>query len=315
MRHACACNSEQERFCSVGIAMRLSKALHLVYLPVLLVWAATLGYRYREALARHGRRGLVALQNAPVRDTLSMRTLPPWTLPARNRIGAAPEWCTELMERPRERERVSSIYDCGRGRFGAVCNDSRPRFFGQYNQDLFTWRMRQMNQYESRTPTFFDACLGWTGVCVEANPRYYDVLRRWRRCALVQRCVGNETGLVTFIDEQGLSGIEATNKNAHAWSRNGVLHKRPRIEVACVRTRDALAPLAITKIDFLSLDVEGHELHVLRGIDWKATKVNVIVVENVTNELYTFLIEKGYQTLTLPRLRQGKVGGGELWSD
>lgn len=150
---------------------------------------------------------------------------------------------------------------------------------------------------------------------MEANPRYFDVLRRWRRCALVQRCVGNTTGRVTFIDEQGLSGIEATNKNARGWRRTGVLDKRDRIEVACVRTRDALSPLGISRIDFLSLDVEGHELQVLRGIDWETTSVNVIVVENVNSELYSFLIDKGYYTLPQPRKRYGKVEGGDLWSD
>lgn len=162
---------------------------------------------------------------------------------------------------------------------------------------------------------FFDACLGWHGVCVEANPRYFDILRRHRRCALVQRCVGDEISNVTFIDEGGLSGIEATNKNSLLWRKNGVLDQRRRIEVNCVRTRDALGPLGVSRIDFLSLDVEGHELEVLQGLDWETTRISVLVVENVNQELYAFMREKGYRVLPSARTRHGKVAGGELWSD
>lgn len=54
--------------------------------------------------------------------------------------GAPPRWCARLIARPRERPRTSSIYDCRRGRFGAVCEDGEPRFFSQYNQDIWTWK-------------------------------------------------------------------------------------------------------------------------------------------------------------------------------
>lgn len=36
----------------------------------------------------------------------------------------------------------------------------------------------------------------------------------------------------------------------------------------------------ITHIDYLSLDVEGHELNVLKGIHFDAVKINVLTIEN-----------------------------------
>ena len=36
----------------------------------------------------------------------------------------------------------------------------------------------------------------------------------------------------------------------------------------------------ITHIDYLSLDVEGHELNVLKGIDFNTVKINVLTIEN-----------------------------------
>ena len=49
----------------------------------------------------------------------------------------APAWCKQLVANPRERPRTASVYDCKRGRFGAVCEDGMPRFFSQYNQVCF----------------------------------------------------------------------------------------------------------------------------------------------------------------------------------
>jgi hypothetical protein len=36
----------------------------------------------------------------------------------------------------------------------------------------------------------------------------------------------------------------------------------------------------ITHIDYLSLDVEGHELNVLKGIDFEKVRINVLTIEN-----------------------------------
>ncbi len=55
------------------------------------------------------------------------------------------------------------------------------------------------------------------------------------------------------------------------------------------------------EIDYLSLDVEGHELYVLRGVDWTAVKINVMTVE-VSKKTYEpirdFLEGVGYREIT-----------------
>jgi FkbM family methyltransferase len=49
------------------------------------------------------------------------------------------------------------------------------------------------------------------------------------------------------------------------------------------------------KIDFLSLDVEGSEIEVLKGIDYSMFSFNYICVESRNkNTIYSFLKEKGY---------------------
>ncbi|KAB7887412.1 hypothetical protein GBG19_10665 [Poseidonibacter ostreae] len=44
----------------------------------------------------------------------------------------------------------------------------------------------------------------------------------------------------------------------------------------------------MTLIDYLSLDVEGHELNVLKGIDFNNVRINVLTIENnpPSNNIY-----------------------------
>ena len=46
----------------------------------------------------------------------------------------------------------------------------------------------------------------------------------------------------------------------------------------------SLRIIGITHVDFLSLDVEGHELEVLKTIDFSKVTIDVITVENDYND-------------------------------
>ena len=62
-------------------------------------------------------------------------------------------------------------------------------------------------------------------------------------------------------------------------------------------------------IDFLSVDVEGHDLEVLRSLDFDLHRPELICVELhepdirkvIDNALYRFLTEKGYQLVAWPK--------------
>ncbi len=239
---------------------------------------------------------------------------------------SAPNWCPILMNNPRERERTPGIFDCGRDRYAALCSDGKPRFFSQYNQDIFLY----MNHFRYLTRRgvyldiaanepvrisntyFFDACMGWEGVCVEANEKYYEPIRMTRSCSLVRACVGDRVHNASFVVQDGLSGLEETNKNARSWRNNGVMHLRKRVNVRCVRVSDALTPLGIAHIDLLSLDVEGHEFHVLNGINWNITRINVIVMESANSKCKRLLLDNGFKMLNIAGNGRGP---GQLLSD
>ena len=53
----------------------------------------------------------------------------------------------------------------------------------------------------------------------------------------------------------------------------------------------------IRKIDFISIDTEGTELDVLKGLDFSRYNVTLLVVENNYNdkEIEDFMMSKGYR--------------------
>jgi len=56
-----------------------------------------------------------------------------------------------------------------------------------------------------------------------------------------------------------------------------------------------------TTVDFLSIDVEGSELAVLKGIDWEKTHVNIIAFEDnykdVSRSILEYLDGKGFDLI------------------
>ena len=110
--------------------------------------------------------------------------------------------------------------------------------------------------------------LGWRGICVEPNPRFYPSLCHCRQCITVNVALWPQSReLLRFVDAHGLSTIEAyKDVDANADRREQATHGV--IEV------DTLNPTELLKrfdapdlIDFLSLDVEGAEYEVLSALD------------------------------------------------
>ena len=56
---------------------------------------------------------------------------------------------------------------------------------------------------------------------------------------------------------------------------------KPEIAVHCFPLNSIMAALNVTHVDYLSLDVEGPEVEILRTVDWSRLRVDVITVEYV----------------------------------
>ncbi len=148
---------------------------------------------------------------------------------------------------------------------------------------------------------FFDRCLGWDGVCVEANPEYHEELQFQRNCALVPYCVADIVRPVDFSLTAAYGGVVRGRQSD--WGVDGKSHRtrkkfkksfRGIRKMTCTTLKREMHRLKIRHVDFMSLDVEGFELPVLRGIDWDNVKIDVLVVENRRPEVGQYLRNKGY---------------------
>jgi len=151
---------------------------------------------------------------------------------------------------------------------------------------------------------FFDRCLGWDGICVEANPAYHSELLSQRHCSLINTCVSDVPRTVKFSFTEAYGGVVKDKKDSAGWGVDGAYHAKSKKfkgahkgiqSLKCTTLGKEFKRLKVKKVDFLSLDVEGYEYPVLKGIDWKYTKIDVLVIECKRPAIEGLLREKGYE--------------------
>jgi FkbM family methyltransferase len=128
---------------------------------------------------------------------------------------------------------------------------------------------------------------GWRGLCIEPHPRYAPMLEANRPTATcIQAAVvgPGHAGNVSFAaDELGLfSGLHVDEDDLAARYERRKLHFHgvEQVQVAARTLDEILAEHPPPgPISFVSIDVEGTELEVLRGFDLDVHRPELIVVE------------------------------------
>lgn len=117
---------------------------------------------------------------------------------------------------------------------------------------------------------FFEE-LGWQGVCIEAQPSSYELCKANRKCNVVHAIVtGTDNGSELFVTnnvEPMMSHVTRTHSQGFSLptrSLNSIL-------------AEVNAP---HKIDYLSIDVEGLDFEVLKGLDVGKYDVTAITIEH-----------------------------------
>jgi len=134
---------------------------------------------------------------------------------------------------------------------------------------------------------------GWKGICIEPIPRQYKNLIECRDCITYNCAIYEKNGTekFTLVDYDGypdmLSGISKDITFKHM---SGILSESNRIGAKIkyidVKTRilnEILEENKISEIDFMSVDVEGAELKILKGINYNKFYIKVIIYENGEN--------------------------------
>jgi len=147
--------------------------------------------------------------------------------------------------------------------------------------------------------------LGWTGVCVECNPKYFNELIKCRKSKNYDCAVYTQDGKVMdFYDSGGYAGLVVTNKHDH-------IKNDPVIKVVTKTLSSILDDAGAPPfIEYLSLDTEGSEYDILSAHDFNKYKFGYICVEHnrlepARTNIRTLLESKGY--------RHFRENGNEQW--
>lgn len=129
----------------------------------------------------------------------------------------------------------------------------------------------------SVTKHFYD--LGWSGINIEPSSTYEQLAAARDRDVNLNVGVSDRAGTLPFFEfAPPLSTASTFSAATAAMHRDAGLScvERP----VPVRTLADICEEHVERtIDFLSVDVEGHELEVLRGADWSRWRPRVVLVE------------------------------------
>lgn len=194
------------------------------------------------------------------------------------------------------------------------------KYYSQYLQDyfidVFCLKKKQngffidIGAYDGITfsnTLFFERERAWKGICVEPIKSAYDKLVSVRSCQCINGCISSEDGIVQFRHVEGpsemLSGIDNNYDPRHIDRISKEVQELggniSRTEVKSYNLNSIIRENHINEIDFLSIDVEGSELSIIKTINFDLVKINFLAIENNyrTPEFRNILCKKGYSSL------------------
>ncbi|XP_045610806.1 protein Star [Procambarus clarkii] len=143
---------------------------------------------------------------------------------------------------------------------------------------------------------YLERWLGWTGLLVEPYPVTYErLLYKHRRAYSINAALSvTNVSSSVFLRPAGDNGVLSTVEERG-------------LQVRAIPLFSLLKALNVTIVDFLSLDVEGDEVKVLKTIPWDKIRIRVLCVEfNHVPEghrrLRRYVVSKGYRFLAYRKI-------------
>ena len=146
---------------------------------------------------------------------------------------------------------------------------------------------------------------GWSGINVDAMPGSMALFDKWRpRDTNLEQGVAQHEGVLDYyvFDEPALNGFSAELSEARE-SENTKNYVKDIIKIDVKTLCKILdSHLHGRKIDFMSVDVEGYDLEVLKSNDWSKFRPRFVLVEMLNSSLHDldqdpvaqFMKEQGY---------------------
>tara|TARA_B100000242_G_scaffold27074_1_gene16461 strand:- start:458 stop:1087 length:630 start_codon:yes stop_codon:yes gene_type:complete len=158
---------------------------------------------------------------------------------------------------------------------------------------------------------------GWNGINIDLDKKNIDLFNFYRKRDLnLNFAISSQEGERDLFFYHDKSAINTVEKSVANYQRAQVK------EIKKVKTKTLNSIIENSKfnnltIDFVSIDVEGHELDVIKGFDLKKYKPKVVIIEfldlslkkleiknlNIKNflksEIYRYMVDKNYTLVNL----------------
>lgn len=217
---------------------------------------------------------------------------------ARKLLHEAGQELTELLQNNRSRARggmLRELHTLGR------MTGENDHYFSQAGQDRIVDNILgqktdgvfvDVGGYDGVTGSnslFFEVFRNWSGILVEPAPTQLRKAEAVRRCPCLGYAVAGEASTLDFMEvTRGytqMSGfLDSYDRDLLARVRGDARHVEVVHQLDAKPLNDILRAQGMQKIDFLSLDVEGGELDILRNFDFKAFDVDLWSIENNTQD-------------------------------
>lgn len=179
----------------------------------------------------------------------------------------------------------------------------------KYKQNGFFLEIGGYDGITGSNTYFLEKQLGWSGIIVECNPELVKKCKDTRNCYICDKAIYEiDNEYITFTipcgDEiiggkEQLGGIKSLLKPESIKAFEKCYKKSRDIKVKTININTLLEKHKIYNIDYLSLDVEGGELNILRTWDFNKHKVKFLTIEHgnvkhYQNSINTLLTNKGF---------------------
>lgn len=122
---------------------------------------------------------------------------------------------------------------------------------------------------------------GWRTFIVEPMPEFARKIRLNRQAVLFECAAGSHPGTSVFTIAKGveaLSTLNPTGLQLENMQHHGAVLEEIRVSVRTLD--DMLESAAVEKLDFATIDVEGHETEAIAGFTLSRWKPDIVLVED-----------------------------------
>ena len=122
--------------------------------------------------------------------------------------------------------------------------------------------------------------LGWSGYAFEPLPHMQSLWEKHRKAIFFPFGASDKEDELTFSIVKNTTGWEDMLSFVKDTRDEDYGYETEDITIKVKPLKDVFEEENITYIDYMSIDVEGHELNVLKGIDFDKVRINVLTIEN-----------------------------------